>query len=357
MSHEILKHDHMVSALVTPWHGLGTVADRLLTPAEAYVAAKLDYDITKHPAYTRVREDANFGDVVTELVAANAVHPGMTFAELLVHIGWEVPIEDKFATVRRDINFPLGVVGKDYTVFTSGQAFELIEALGPDTKVETAGSLGNGRKCWALVKMERPINLGGSDKIEPYLLFLWSHDGTSAVRIIPTPIRVVCANTLRMALSKATNAWSCAHTMSLPARARDAAETMRLGNAFYDEFEQEVRELIDLTVTEMQFEDILIDLVPDPATKQGEKPSERKLNNALEKRGEIRNLYHNDIRVNPFVGTGWGVVQAFSTHDLWFGSVHGGEAKRLERQANRILAGNTLTAATKVQERLAALAA
>jgi len=187
MSSEIYEHDHMVSALVTPWHGLGTVSDKLLTPTEAYVAAKLDYEIGKHPTLTRVRDDANFKDVITELVAANVSNPELSFAELLVLIGYDLPIEGKFATVRHDINYPMGVVGDKYTIFQNRQGFDIIEAVGDSVEVETAGSLDNGRKVWALAKMDRALDLDG-DELLAYLLFLWSHDGTSAVRIMPTPV-------------------------------------------------------------------------------------------------------------------------------------------------------------------------
>jgi phage/plasmid-like protein (TIGR03299 family) len=355
MSHEIYEHDHMVSALVTPWHGLGTVSGKLLTPTEAYVTAKLDYEIGKHPTLTRVREDANFKDVIAELVGEHARQPDLSFAELLVQIGYDLPIEGKFATVRHDINYPMGVVGNDYTVFQNRQGFDIIEAVGDTIQVETSGSLNNGRKVWALAKMDRALDLNG-DELLAYLLFLWSHDGTSSVRIMPTPVRVVCANTLRMAISGTQNVWSASHTASIHGRAEQAMQTLRLGNSFYDNFETEVRRLIDLTVNEMVFESILQEVVPDPEPVGG-KVSDRKLNNALERRGEIRQLYHNDARVAPFNGTGWGIVQAFSTHDLWSGSVHGGESKRLERQASRVLTGDTLTNTTKVQGLLAALAA
>jgi phage/plasmid-like protein (TIGR03299 family) len=355
MSHEIHQHDHMVSALKTPWHGLGTVSDRLLTPTEAYVTAKLDYEIGKHPAYTRVREDANFRDIIAELVVANQDHPAKNFGELLVEIGFDLPIEGKYATVRHDVNYPMGVVGEDYTVFSNKAGFEIVEATG--IKVETAGSLKNGRKVWALGKLDRVLDLAG-DEILPYLLFLWSHDGTSAVRIMPTPVRVVCDNTLRMALSGAKNVWSASHTASIHDRAEQAKQNLRLTNSFYDKFENEVQRLIDQTVSEMLFEQILEEIVPDPTPeKEGAKISDRKLDNALTKRGEIRELYNLDSRVAPFKDTGWGVVQAFSTHDLWFGKVHGGDNMRLERQASRVLSGDTLTNTTKVQGLLAALAA
>jgi phage/plasmid-like protein (TIGR03299 family) len=355
MSHEIHQHDHMVSALKTPWHGLGTVSDRLLSPAEAFVAARLDFEIGKHPTYTRVRDDANYSDIIAELVGAHSQHPELTFAELLVQIGYDLPIEGKFATVRHDVNYPMGVVGADYTIFQNRQGFDIIEAVGNAVQIETAGSLKNGRKVWALAKMDRALNLDG-DELLAYLLFLWSHDGTSAVRIMPTPVRVVCDNTLRMALHGARNVWSASHTASIHDRAEQAMQTLRLSNSFYDKFEDEVRRMMDLTVDEMVFESILQEVVPDPEPAGG-KVSDRRLNNALERRGEIRNMYHNDPRVAPFSGTGWGVMQAFSTHDLWYGTVHGGEDKRLERQAGRILAGDTMTNSTQVQGLLAALAA
>lgn len=352
--HGMSEHDHIVSANnITPWHHLGTVWPTPLTPTEAYVTAKLDFHMGKHPAFTRVREDANFRDIIAELVAMNAKRPDLTMGDLLVEIGFDLPIEGKFATVRHDVNYPMGVVGNDYTIFQNSDGKDIVEATG--LPVETAGTLGNGRKVYMLAKLDRALDLSG-DEVLTYLLFLWSHDGSSAVRVLPTPVRVVCANTLRLAIAGARTVWSASHTASIHDRAEQAKQNLRLTNSFYDKFELEVQRLIDLTVSEISFEHILQEVVPDPQPDAG-KVSERKLENALTRRGEIRKLYHKDLRVAPFAGTGWGVMQAFSTYDLWGGRVQGGEDKRFERQATRVIAGDTLTNTTQVQGLLAALAA
>lgn len=356
MSHEIHNHDNMVSALKTPWHRLGTVTDHLLTPKEAFTIAA-DWSVEKHPAIARLREDASWESMISELVMAHTENPEMTFSQLLTAVGYDAPIDDKHAIVRSDINYPLGVVGNDYTPVTNKAAFDFIEAVGDNMLIETAGSLKNGRRVWALAKMDRALDLAG-DELLPYLLFLWAHDGTSALRVLATPVRVVCDNTLRMAISGAQDAWSAPHTASVHDRIAEAKETLRLGRAFYDNFEVEVNRMIEQTVSDLEFETILENVVPDPTPeKTTGKVSDRKLNNAIEKRGELRKLYHLDPRVGDFKGTGWGVYQAFSTFDLWGGRVHGGEDNRLSRQADRILAGDTLTRSKLIQDQLAAIGA
>jgi phage/plasmid-like protein (TIGR03299 family) len=351
MSHNIEQHDRMVSANnMTPWHRLGEVVPGSLTPDEAFEIVRLGWNVSKHQAFTRVL-DRPFDDVLMDLVVANSSKPGRTIGEILVETGIDIPIDGKFATVRDDLNYPLGVVGTDYTCFQNTSGWALVKALlsGGDIEIETAGTLRNGRQVWVLVKLHRDLTIGG-DEHTPYLLFVWSHDGTSGLRVVPTPVRVVCNNTLRMALSAAKSSWTARHTNGIDIKATEIAQTLNLTWKFYDEFEKEVEKLIDTTVTEMRFEEILETIVPDPEKDKEGKVSERKLNNAIDRRGSIRKLYNLDDRVGEFKGTGWGVVQAFSTFDLWGGRVNGGEDKRSERQANRILTGDTMANITQVRE-------
>jgi phage/plasmid-like protein (TIGR03299 family) len=358
MSHGINKHDRMVSANgLTPWHSLGDVVPGNLTPDEAWERVKLNWLVTKHQAFTRVNSEITLNEALELLLPAHNSNPSATFPELLTISGIDLPIDGKFATVRRDLDMPLGVVGGDYTAFQNHAGWDLMKALlsGGDVLIETAGTLNNGRQVWVLVKLDRDLTIGG-DHHEPYLLFVWSHDGTTGLRIIPTPVRVVCANTMRMAINSAKSSWSARHTDGIKVRAAEIAETLKLTWAYYDAFEAEVEKLIDTTVTEMRFEEILADVFPDPTPDKDGKVSKRKLTNVQDKRGEIRQLHNLDPTVDPYKGTGWGVVQAFNTHDLWYGRVQGGDGKRIERQASRILTGETMAATSRVRELVLATA-
>lgn len=356
MSHEIHETDHMFSAATTPWHGLGTVTDGTLDLDTALVTAKLDWTVSKHPAFTRDR-DETFDQVLPRLITARADNPTATFGELLIEVGFDLPIEDTFATIRDDIRYPLAAVGKDYEPFQNAEYFDLAKTLldGGDVVAETAGSLRNSRTVWLLCRLDKDLAIDGDDHI-PYLLFTSSHDGTARARVMPTPVRVVCANTLRMALALAQSSWTATHTASIRDMAKEARKTLNLTWAYYSEFEAEVSKLIDQQVDELLFETVLFDAVPDPAVKADGKISERAKTNAANKRGVLRQIYNNSSEVGEFTGTGWGIVQAFNTYDLWQGRVHGGEDKRLERQASRIIGGETMTNTSRVRELLASAA-
>jgi phage/plasmid-like protein (TIGR03299 family) len=357
MSAEIYQYDHMYSAEITPWHRLGTVTDHALTPMEAEKVAHLDWPVSKHPVFTRVNRTDGFETLLSELLVAHQRQPMANFGELLEQIGFDIPVDGKFATVREDINYPLGIVGNDYTCFSNHALFELVEAVmaGGDIFMETAGSLNNGRRVFALARLDKEMRIDGDAHI-PYLLFLSSHDGTSAIRVMPTPVRVVCANTLRMALEHATSSWTAHHTQSVTRRAAEARDTLKLGWQYYTEFESEVTKLIDKTVTDLEFENVLAAMVPDPEPDSDGKVSDRKLNNVLDKRGDIRTIYNLSPQIGDYKGTAWGVVQSFSTYDLWGGRVQGGENMRLERQASRVIQGNTMTNTSKVRELVLATA-
>lgn len=359
MTHNIESHDRMVSGSnETPWHGLGTVVEGNPTPDEAFEIVRLGWTVSKKQAFARLDDDRTFEKILPHLLAAHGHNPSASFTDLLTTIGYHVPVDGKFATVRTDLNYPLGIVGTDYTCFQNTAGWDLMKALlsGGDIKIETAGTLRNGRQVWVLVKLDRDLTIGG-DEHTPYLLFVWSHDGTTALRIIPTPVRVVCGNTMRIAIATAKTSWTTRHTNGIKVRAAEIAETLKLTWAYYDEFEREVERLIDTTITEMRFEEIVEEMIPTPLPDKDGKISDRKLSNVIDRRFAVRKLYTADKRVKPFEGTGWGVVQAFSTFDLWGGRVQGGETMRLERQAGRILAGETMTNSAKVRDLVLATAA
>jgi phage/plasmid-like protein (TIGR03299 family) len=353
MSHQLENSDHMFSAGVTPWHGLGTVTDGVLDLDTALVTAKLDWTVGKFPAFTRDR-DVAYEEILPQLIDAHAANPGLSFSELLTTVGFDLPIPDTFATVREDIRLPLGPVGKDYTVWQNWENFDLAKVLldGGDVVAETAGSLRDSRTVWLLCRIDKDMTIGG-DEIVPYMLFTSSHDGSSKIRVMPTPTRVVCANTLRIAIGQAKTQWTTSHTSNLKTRVIQARETLQMTWKYMDEFETMVRKLQDQVVDDLAFEKLVFDMIPQPTPDKDGKVSERKKTNAADNRAQVRKAWERSPEIGAFRGTGWGAAMAFNTVDLWTGRVHGGEGKRLERQAHRILTGDTMANTNKVLELLA----
>lgn len=161
-----------------PWHNMGTRVDEALTSKDALIYAGLDWQVLQEPVYTSA------GELVS---------------------GYKVNVRD----IDRNI---LGVVSDRYKIVQNEEAFSFTDALlGEGVKYETAGSIANGKIVWMLAKMPQRYIISG-DAIEPYLVFSNTHDGSGAIRVAMTPIRVVCQNTLNLALRGAQRSWSARHT-------------------------------------------------------------------------------------------------------------------------------------------------
>lgn len=193
----------------TPWHGKGVeVAEEdTFDIKKCLQASGLDWPVNIYPCYARVE----YGGYL------------------------EIP---SFATVRELDNTLLGVVGTRYTPLQNIDAFSIFQPF-LDTemvRLHTAGSLFNGKRVWILAKIGlNPIEIVKHDYIERYILLSHSHDGSLKINFGFTPIRVVCANTLAMALSdKLSKILRIKHTKNAMATLEVARETI---NIFNNEFE------------------------------------------------------------------------------------------------------------------------
>lgn len=121
-----------------------------------------------------------------------------------------------YATYRADYNMPLGIVKDKYTPVQNIDAFNFFDnAIGKDKAIwQTAGVFGMGERIFVSAKLPKNILVNG-DPVENYLVFTTSHDGSSGIRILFTPIRIVCQNTLNAAIKTSSNFISFRHTKSV----------------------------------------------------------------------------------------------------------------------------------------------
>ena len=183
-----------------PWHGLGTKVMEAPTSKDALQLAGLDWQVIQEPVFTESEE--------------------------LIK-GYKVNMRDSDRQV-------LGVVTDRYKVVQNDEAFAFTDGLlGEGVRYETAGSLQNGRKVWLLARMPRDYIIAG-EKISPYLVFSNTHDGSGAVRVAVTPIRVVCNNTLNLALDTAKRSWSMIHTGDIQEKIAEAKETLFLADNYME---------------------------------------------------------------------------------------------------------------------------
>ena len=157
-----------------PWHGLGVKVSDHLTPKEMLAAAELDWTVEKTPMKY---EDTD---------------------------GENVTVSNKNALVRSSDNSLLDIVGNDWNPVQNSEAFDFFNDYceAGDMQMHTAGSLREGQMIWALAKTNDSFELFKGDRTDNYLLFSNPHKYGACIDVRMTPVRVVCNNTLTMALGK-----------------------------------------------------------------------------------------------------------------------------------------------------------
>lgn len=221
-----------------PWHGLGTMVKEALDSKEALEKAGLDWNVLQADLYTGT------GNVV---------------------IGYKANVRD----VDRKL---LGVVSDRYKVIQNREAFRFTDTLlGEGVRYETAGSLSDGKRVWILAKLPQQYIIGG-ERIAPYLVFSNTHDGSGSVKVAITPIRVVCNNTLNLALKTAKRSFNMIHTGNISDKIQEARDTLFLAEEYMDELGKEFDILNNLKVSDeavREYIDILLPMDKNAGKVQG----------------------------------------------------------------------------------------
>ena len=193
------------------FEGIGVNVQQAHSLETAINVSGLNFEVSKYPLSFMTQVPQQLG---TQTVLIDVPHP----------------YPNQFATVRTDTLEPLGVVGKDYQILQNIEAFDFLDSLVGDAKFETAGLYGNGAKSFITMSTE-PMKIL-DDEFAPYILFTNSFDGSGAVRVMFTPIRVFCSNALVRAIKNATNKLSIRHSSNLQSRL-DNARYVLLNNTNY----------------------------------------------------------------------------------------------------------------------------
>jgi phage/plasmid-like protein (TIGR03299 family) len=304
----------MMYVNTVPWHGLGVHLPKLAIASEANEAAQMDYTVEKRSL------------------------------QALVSRKIKTPVRDHFATVRMDTGAVLGVVGSRYSVIQNRDAFGFFDALvGEDEAVyETAGVLGNGEKIWILAKLPGYIKVRGMDVIDKYLLLTNSHDSSSLVRDKLTPIRVVCSNTLSVALSGSEEEVRIRHTPSGIDNLREAHKLLGLTNQLYEQLDFIFNRMALRKLTDKQLLQYVKTLIPE----NEEAEFKTRTDNI---RSKILELHEVGAGAHMSRGSLWGAFNAVSEYtdhvqhsaspekrlkSVWYGS-----GERLKQKAFALAQG------------------
>ena len=284
------------------WHGLGEVFTEEVSTTEMLKKAKLN------------NWNVRLEDV--EIPAGMDSDKGYSF----------VVRDNPFTQGNKDV---LGVVGERYVPLQNEDLFDFADnILDNGGRWETAGSIKGGRIVFGSLALERETVLdpnGVSDKVNTYLLVNTSHDGSIAIQASITPVRVVCANTLNLALGNrgrngsVKQSFKIRHTQTASGKVAVAREALGLANAYMDEFDKMASAMIENEITQAQFDKIVELAYPTP-----EKDSKGSLKKHTDKIDLINAIYVGDFN-NTIAGTSWGAFNALTERLDWYRSARGGK--------------------------------
>lgn len=335
MAHEISQTNGVASfadsrvdtqGQVDAWHKLGTPVGHAMTAQEALDAAYLSkWNVRKRPLWVDIREDnpeaygQKNGLVVPRQYATVFDNP-----------------------VTKEIT-PIGVVGERYTPINNEELTEFADALVDEggAHYETAGSLRDYSQVFLTMKLPRELKLvnpttGKIDTTEYYLAIFNSHDGSSSMFGVVTTVRVVCANTARVAISGAESKFSVRHTSGYRAAVQEAREQLSLVWEYEEAFEAEVRDLFADPFSSDDMKAFAEELVKLDKVEEDSVAATKRRNEA----GAIHKLFVESptIKGTAIEGTKWAAFNAITEYVDHYATVRNGGDDPEAIRASRTLA-------------------
>ena len=215
------------------WHGLGARLSQVATAQEAIEAANMGWEV------------------------------GMREVFIQTPSGQFIEVTDKKAVTRMDNGKVFGVFSNQYTPLQNRDAFTFFDSVvgAGEAIYHTAGTLAGGSRIWILAKLPGDLKLSNSDVLERYILLANSHDGSLAVTMKPTTVRVVCNNTLSVAMGGDTNKlFRAVHTSSVMQRVNQARETLGLQEAYFAMMMRGIERLADESMNQVAADEFLVKL-------------------------------------------------------------------------------------------------
>jgi phage/plasmid-like protein (TIGR03299 family) len=305
MPADLSSHEGKVEMMYVreePWHRLGTKLSEPATAAEAIEAAHLGWEVKKVPIYVKT-------------------------------LRRHQQIPNRFGIVRGDqitkSGAPvLGIVGAKYRPLQNRIAFEWFDGIvGAGAAIyHTAGALGHGERVWILAKLPGEIKVVGDDITDKYLLLSNSHDGESSVQVKFTPVRVVCKNTLTMALSQGPTL-RISHTPSLHQRMADAKKNLGIIDRRYERMQADFQALAGVRMDRVKLAKYLSLVFPDAKDTEDERAKQR----VTECRRACGELFENGRgnKLPGVSGTLWAAYNGIAEY-VDFGPTSRSPSQRLE---------------------------
>ena len=279
MAHELASTNDMAFVGDTPWHGLGNQLPKN-QPLEVWQKyAGMDWEIKQ-------------SDVLFNASSENGSMLNLR--------------SNKDATVlyRSDNNEALSVVSKRYKIVQPHDVLgfyrDLVSVGG--FELETAGVLKGGKKLWALARTGQETMLSGGDKVKAYLLLATSCDGSLATTAQFTSVRVVCNNTLQMAVGSNKGGIRVPHSTTFdPVSVK---QSLGLGVTAWDEFNQSIKVLSQRKINKFEVMSYLVNVLGDPDVPLQDQPNQKAIKT-------VYDLYSGagkGSQLQAANGTAWGLL-------------------------------------------------
>ena len=211
MAHNITDTDGAVFAKKAAWHGLGIVVQDDMSPQKAMKVAGLDWSVTKvGPVFAGTAQSDEYA-----------------------------------AIIRGDNNTILSIQSPDYQIVQNSEVFDLAYNLDPNIKVESALSMNGGRRLVVLCKTGTMDAGNTNDPVDQFMALINSHDGTLALAALPTSVRIVCQNTLSMAMAAGMKkSFRIVHTGDMHTKRKAMGDALKYYTQTGKLFEEKVETLV-----------------------------------------------------------------------------------------------------------------
>jgi len=267
-----------------PWHGLGKEVPKGVTAGEMIRAAGLDWEIQLRPA--RGAREINRKKQFSRYEIVRVPRPNTGEEEVL-----------------------LGVVSRRYQPLQNLEAFNFFDPIVGDGKAyfETAGALGEGERIWVMAKMPEAMEIVRGDECVKYLLLSNTHSGEGSVIVKFTTVRVVCQNTLMLAMEDGQKAYRVRHSKQMQFKLKDLADFLAIAKDVFQNAEEQFKLLARIQMIDDRLDHYFEAVFPrTPAQeKKGETSARWKL---------LRKIFESqdDLQLPGVRGTLWGAYNAIT---------------------------------------------
>jgi phage/plasmid-like protein (TIGR03299 family) len=287
-----------------PWHGLGTPVPKGATAEKMIRAAGLDWVVDLRPA--RGAKEINKKGEFSRYEVVRMPRPATQETEVL-----------------------LGIVSRRYHPFQNVEAFEFFDPIVGEKKAyfETAGALGEGKRIWVMAKMPGAMQIVSGDECLKYLLLSNTHSGDGSVIVKFTSVRVVCQNTLMLAMEDGQKAYRVRHSKKMQFKLEELGDFLAITQEVFLKAEECFRRLAKIEMVDDRLERYFEAVFPLSAAQKKNAKSSR--------RWEILKEVFNgqpDLQLPGVRGTLWGAYNAITRFEDYKQPQHEEQPdQRLER--------------------------